>query len=413
MSGNTQSAITTSVSVATKQPRPDSVPERVPITDNDGTVTIYCEERASYQSIRGVIAAGKDVLVTNGPVIWEIVWNRALDNFDTPAKRDLAAAVNDAVGITYAVEGVTIYVFYHEKKWYTCTNRKIDAFKSFWANENLKFGSTFAKKLALAYDHPLKDDDDVTPAKASDLYDSVLDKNVRYVFISPFSYSERIGSKGKLQTPILIKSLTLDGHEAPLTNARLAPKNVEYERPSDVFNAVRDIDPDYHQGVIITTPKGDVKIINGEYQRRCDLRGNSPSLRARYLAIRRTPLARPFLALYPEVDADAIEVAISDLTQKLVMMGRDRLYYDMKVDRRYASILDIVEWLFGACTYSNIGRVLAKEPVLLNKALRYSTYENAKMRAMSDAKKENDDNKAAEAAEAATIQIEPIDHSLD
>ena len=408
MSANAQTSdVPALVSTATAQPRPDSVPERVPITDSDGTVTIYCEERDSYQSIRGVIATGKDVLVTNGRIIWEIVW----DKCNELAERDLRSAINDAVRVTYAVEGVTIYVFYHENKWYTCTNRKIDAFKSFWARKELTFGLTFAKKLALAYDHPLKDDDDITPAKAADLYNAVLDKNVRHVFISPFSYSERIGSKGKLQTPVLIKSFTLDGQEAPLTNPRLAPETVEYERPSDVFNTVRDIDPDYHQGVIITTPTGDVKILNAEYQRRYDLRGNSPSLRARYLGIRRTPLAEPFLVLYPEVDAGSIEVAISDLTQKLAMMAKDRREYDMKVDRRYAIILDIVERWFNACTYSTIERVLAKEPVLLNKALRFSTYENDQMQKMAAAKKENDANEAT--ATAATAIIEPVDHALD
>ncbi len=237
--------------------------------------------------------------------------------------------------VTRSVEGPVIIVFHHKGQWYLSTNRKLDAFKSYWADPKSSFGLMFARGVL----KKLKRNHESTNAEAlkeelDQVFDEYLDKANRYIFIQPPSYNERLATIPSEQHPAPIHVATFlfrdikttPGHDRLVkieAEVPFADMPIKYKLPNvssrDLYKYVSDlanqVNPDEAQGILIEDQNGTfIKVLNPEYHRRLQLRGTVASLKGRYMQLRKDPEAlTQFITHYPEVDSKAIEKHVSEV----------------------------------------------------------------------------------------------------
>lgn len=183
-------------------------------------------------------------------------------------------------------EGTLLRLFYNDinERWYLSTHRKLDASNSFWGSQET-FGNRFNKII-----------------KTED-YDK-LDKNYHYMFLMTPNENNRIVCTENLNRVIHVG--TYD------KNFNLSyDYDVMVPRPNEfIFNnleefklAVESINIRSLQGIIISNIKTQTnyKILNSEYKKLSDIRGNTASIKFRYLELRKDLEQKNLLyTLYPE-----------------------------------------------------------------------------------------------------------------
>jgi len=310
----------------------------VPQTDCDQHLALFCEGRSapSYAicaNNRGVFCCLKDKSVVARGLPYPLEYTA--ENFSSQVRR----VPFEACRVTRSIEGPVIIVFHHKDQWYLSTNRKLNAFKSYWADPKSSFGLMFAygvfKKLERV-DLLELTDTEVIKKELDQMFDRYLDKANRYIFIQPPSYNERL------------VTLPLEEHPAPVHVATFAYRDIkpspghdrltkiegqaqvpfattptEYKLPDptscDLYRYVCDlankVNPYEAQGVLIEAPDGIfIKVLNSEYHDLLQIRGTVPSLKARYMQLRKDPaLLAQFVTNYQEVDSKAIERQINEV----------------------------------------------------------------------------------------------------
>ena len=168
-------------------------------------------------------------------------------------------------------EGTLLRLFYNDinNKWYLSTHRKLDARNSFWGSQE-----TFSSR----FNSIISEDD----------YNK-LDKNYYYMFLITPNKNNRIVCNKNLNRVIHVG--TYD------KNFNLSyDYDVMVQRPNEyIFNnyeefklAVESVDINSLQGIIISNIKTqtNIKILNSEYKKLSDIRGNTASIKFRYLELR-------------------------------------------------------------------------------------------------------------------------------
>lgn len=306
----------------------------IPQTDCDQRLFLFCETRPNKartgtSNNRGVFVCAK----TKKDVARGLPY--PTEYTDTTFNAALAGQLPlDLCRVTRSVEGPVILVFNYKGHWYLSTNRKLDAFKSYWADPKSSFGLTFArgvlKKLGRADLLELTEPKDIK-AELDKVFDEYLDKANRYIFIQPTTFSERLATVPTEEHPIPVHVATFEFHDvepspghdrltkvaATVTFAD-APKEYQLPRqPCNLYkyisNLAGKVNPNKAQGILIETPdRTYIKVLNTEYHQRMQVRGPVASLRGRYMQLRKNPTALAQLTTYyPEVNSAAIEESVA------------------------------------------------------------------------------------------------------
>lgn len=209
-----------------------------------------------------------------------------------------------------AHEGTLLRVFNINGKWYTSTNRCLDAFKSKWAAKTTTFGIHFADTVrenirAIDDDEIFEDDEaDVKTLEErkkdardylNKIYEVNLDKSKKYMFLlepckeerivcltKPYSFFN-IGVFDKDNNLSLDEDVMLDGFKVPKTKKHV------FENMNEMLHALDNIDINKIQGFIaIQNDEGrdkHYKILNNRYKYYFGLRNNTPSIRFRFIQL--------------------------------------------------------------------------------------------------------------------------------
>lgn len=190
-------------------------------------------------------------------------------------------------------EGSLIRMFHHRDKWYTSTNRKLDAFKSKWVSKE-SFGSILKTALENEFQNNerLKTISGGTFNKENDnaieKFQLLLDKNKQYMFLLLRNDENRIVCSST-NIPTVYHVGTFENSELNMDNDIYIPypKRHDFSNINELFEYVRNIDYTKIQGVIIFAPNNfQYKIFNEEYYELYKVRGNEPSIKFRYLQVR-------------------------------------------------------------------------------------------------------------------------------
>lgn len=233
-----------------------------------------------------------------------------------------------------ANEGTVLRVFNANDKWYTITNKKIDAFCSKWAAKTESFGCHLAKSLfvLLNPDHTgdMPNFDDVITAKeyVNQTWSDSLDPKKRYFFLLKSSKEEKIVcdvDMSILNIGVIDENnhLSLDNMVklTQLSGDVIVPNPTEYHISSldELTRKINNIDPKKYAGLLAifkTDFLGNdieadieqhvhIKLLNPTYRRLQSLRGNIPSLRFRFFQL--TYLSNREMQLNPPVHPSYIE----------------------------------------------------------------------------------------------------------
>lgn len=291
------------------------------------------------------------------------------------------------------LEGTLIRVFNRNDKWYTATSRRLDAFVSKWASPKTTFGQSFVAELRKLVEPNESDDKKFL----SEFYDTYLIKGPLYTFLLLPSFEERIVCECKQQKVVYLckedpVSHLVDFDDDISINGVPFPKRKEIQGlkcAADVRDYVFD-HTDYRtsQGVILfkQSETGDVssiKVLSKEYADRYKIRGNTSSLKFRYLHLRKSPDELDlFFEVYPHMrhTAEEIEENIYKVClrlHELYMKIHIENDSSVKCSKEEQSALQIIHNQYKhtrqRTTSSRINDILtAGNPIRLNKLLRES-----------------------------------------
>lgn len=242
--------------------------------------------------------------------------------------------------ITDAHEGTILRVYFHNGKWRVSTFRRVDASKSRWGSKKT-FGELFQEAISMHYkmnadfrhtiDYGKWNEPTDDPNEIYTRFTSYLDERYVHVFILKRRFEDRIVCRsppfptflhiGTYVEPDVLSFTRIDGF--PYANI-ISKENAD---ANALVAYIRAIDPYEIQGVICFLPDNkQVKIMNSEYYKLFELRGNQPNLLYRYLELRNTPSVESFIQLYKEraVTFETINQHIKILCDKLFNMYMKR-----------------------------------------------------------------------------------------
>jgi len=269
-----------------------------------------------------------------------------------------------------AHEGTLIRVFNINGVWYTSTNRKLDAMRSKWAAKYETFGQRFTDAireiLDELYEEEVKDDElfnesiqrinDRNRDFLNKVYERNLNPKYKYMFLLKPSEEERIVCKAEPRPTIYHVGtfnednvLNLDETVELDKNVIDKPKELKFTSVEEIKNAVEKCNIEHHQGFIIiykdsATNNEDIhyKYSPIRYKYLFKVRANIPSLKFRYLQLRRYGVSteftekefKAFIELYnyehtsKEIETDIYNICY-DLHQKYITYYVDKKQIDI------------------------------------------------------------------------------------
>lgn len=238
-----------------------------------------------------------------------------------------------------SIEGTLVRLFYHGNTWILSTNRKIDAFTSYWSCR-LSFGQLFVDHLTRNYpnheNHVLE------------YFYSKLDQSNTYFFLIQNNFENRVVCHSDDPKLYYIgKYVNNDWSvldRAPFDEQGSIPmvKNIsESIRSKDDMVAFikGHVLPFETQGVILFNKEKNeqIKIYHPQYRKYWKVRNNVPNLQLRYLQIRLTPEEEvaDFFVLYPKfrIMADKMENGLLEITRTIY-----HAYVNRFIRKQYVSI---------------------------------------------------------------------------
>jgi hypothetical protein len=243
-------------------------------------------------------------------------------------------------------EGTLIRVFNIDEKWFVSTNRKLNAASSKWAAKHETFGQYFTlaiREIVQEFDPKPEDDAlsykervEVLNQKNADFLKKVFDRNLsaenKYLFLLKPSQEERVVCRAS-NVPTIYHVGTFDSEDNEIFDDLFLdgkqverPKQRNFQTLQDLKLAMEELDIYSLQGFLIVGETATYKILHDDYKKLFDVRGNIPSLRFRYLQLRRYSCDKKlkvedleeFKKLYNfEADETDIELEIFELCEDL------------------------------------------------------------------------------------------------
>ncbi len=300
--------------------------------------TIDEKPLAEIGCIRGTIidTAKRSVVCSSFPYTPEVVSNEQerLGKF-FPSDLSTCTFYN-------ACEGTVLRLFWFEDKWHISTHRKINADNSYWAGPT--FGAMFKELREF----------DMESLNKDHCYALLMSHNSnRLVYHIPTSQLMVIAIYDR-QTGRFLK--TEDWGELPLGTIYPTPI-LGIQSMSDLLHAVNEMGTarSFDRAGIITFGDEEnphpVKILNSNYCKLRDARGNEPSLRLRYLQIRGSTECDLIVEWFDDPDTrkifDEAEDEIDDLVDKLHALYMHRYVrrnYDQVTKEEFVTIQRCHNW---------------------------------------------------------------------
>ena len=232
---------------------------RVSMTDSDEAagLQLFCyvncnpSDESILKQCRGVVFNNQEVVMRAFPYTLEY-GHKDTDNIISNISPILQ---NCRVFDSY--EGTLIRMFYFNGKWYTCTHRKLNAFRSKWASKE-SFGTAFKKAL----DSEVKNNDDLRASLPDgdecllDRFQTTLDPCNQYMFLVLHNDENRIVCDSPKSPTLFHVGTFVDGELSMNENINIPRPNEHiFDNVEDIIVYVRDIDIRKMQGVIIFTPE--------------------------------------------------------------------------------------------------------------------------------------------------------------
>lgn len=203
-----------------------------------------------------------------------------------------------------AEEGALIRMFYFGGKWFTCTHRKLNAFRSKWASKE-SFGTSFKKAL----EHEININErlrNVLPDGDNMLerFQTLLDHDKQYMFLIRHNEENRIVCLPPENPTLYHVGTFVNGNLVMTEDIYIRyPDEHKFANIKEMCDYVQNIDIREHQGIIIFAPDNkQYKILHQDYMNFFKARGNEPSIKYRYLQIRMNMIMVDRLChLYPHM----------------------------------------------------------------------------------------------------------------
>ena len=273
--------------------------------DNSDDITKRC---------RGVVFDGDQLIMESFPYTTEI------NNSDVVSHvKNL-----DDWNMYDSREGTLVRFFYHKKKWYISTHRKLNAFKSKWSSRK-SFGEMFIDALQSGYEKY----NDTLFSEVLNMFEDTLNTENQYMFLLTCGEDNRIVCD-TTGPQVYHVGTFIDGKLDLNDDINIAKQPLlTFTSIDELVSYVSEINYSEKQGVICFNKNNNsqLKIINSNYQMLFDIRGNEPSIKFRYLQLRNTQESVDMLLkLYPHMntDFDNYETILSDITTQIYKAYVDR-----------------------------------------------------------------------------------------
>ncbi len=239
-----------------------------------------------------------------------------------------------------AYEGSIIRMFYFGDKWYTSTNRKLDANKSKWSSRE-SFGHFFTQALDSEIEHneKLRNSLPVIDGKTNlERFQDTLDKDKQYMFLLLNNDQNRIVCLTPSRPTIYHVGTFINGELSMNEDINIPyPTKHNFTSVDDIFDYVDNIDFNKLQGIIIFAPDNtQYKIFNQEYYEYYRVRGNEPSIKFRYLQVRMDKRYNNLMhCLYPSFSAifEEYENIIYNISKQI-----HKAYFDRFIKNEYVKV---------------------------------------------------------------------------
>lgn len=241
--------------------------------------------------------------------------------------------INDYV-VFPSVEGTLIRVFHHDDSWHITTNRKLDAFKSYWSS-HFSFGQLFVNNIFSVYKEN----------NIESFYHRLDTTKVYFFLLRPTTESRIVCNVDVNKPPLYFVGTLRKGEtESLLDMSNECLKEIPQMEPlnlksvEEICQHVRDMNVWDYQGIILfhKTKNQQIKFIHSEYKKLWSVRNNNPNLFLRYFEIRQDPnMLETFFKVYPKfiVIADKFEAQIFEVSKYL-----HQAYVDRYIRKQYVSL---------------------------------------------------------------------------
>ena len=317
------------------------ITSNITLTDSEGKLKLYhyinCDNYSdeTVKNSRGIIRDGETIICKTFGFTPEI----------TTTDNDLYSYISsfNQSKIYLSEEGATIRLFFYGNRWYVSTHRKLDAFRSRWGSPQSKnFGDMFIDALEWqVLNGQLKNK--IIYEDRKDLlirFCDTLDTEKIYTFlVRNSSYNRIVCTESNHPQLYFIGSfdrnthLLLEGNDSGIDT----PELLNFETPEQMIDFVNNIDYTRHQGVILYMPnQKQVKILNPSYYEYFNVRGNEPSIKFRYLQVRKDrDVVSMLYKLYPDY-IETFEIYESILRELVFKIYR--AYIDRFINHKYISL---------------------------------------------------------------------------
>ena len=298
---------------------------RVSMTDKDDATGlelfcyVNCEsgDDGIISQCRGVVFHGQDIIMHAFPYTVEIA-HTDVENINNNIN-----PIFDNCIVFDAYEGALIRMFHFSNKWFTCTHRKLNAFRSKWASKE-SFGTTFKRALESEVENNETLRNSIPDGEEGLLerFQNTLDPTKQYMFLVLHNAENRIVCSAP-EKPTLFHVGTFVNKELLLDEQINIPYPTRhtFSNTTQLIEYVNSVDISHKQGVIIFAPNNkQYKVLHNDYIQYFKVRGNEPSIKYRYLQVRMNPeIVDNLYHLYPNsVDVfEEYENAIYSIAQNI------------------------------------------------------------------------------------------------
>jgi len=281
----------------------------VNMTDNDeaANLQLFCYVKCGPESEYGKLLPQCRGVVFNDKNIVMQAFPYTIEYSDTD-KDDIVLKMSPLLQeckIFDSYEGTLIRMFHFSGKWYTCTHRKLNAFRSKWASKE-SFGTAFKRALEseVSFNNVLRSSIPDTGECLLERFQTILDPLKQYMFLVLHNEENRIVCDPPSRPSLLHVGTFVGGELIMNENINIpTPKELTFDNIDSMIEYVKNINIREKQGVIIFAPNNkQYKILNKDYLKFFSVRGNEPSIKYRYLQVRmNSHLIDIFLDLYPNM----------------------------------------------------------------------------------------------------------------
>jgi hypothetical protein len=280
--------------------------QQVKIVDTDEAtgLELFCYISCSssdpniVKECRGVVFNEDKIVMKAFPYTEEYDFENRNDLYNTIGNDFQSCSIFDSH------EGALVRLFNYNGKWFNCTHRKLNSFKSRWSSRE-SFGTSFKRALEEEVKSNAKLSN-IIQTQGDTLLDrfySILDPEKQYMFLIRNNFDNRIVCDPP-ETPTLYHVGTFINGELSLDDDCYVtrPTKLNFLNLEEVFDYVDNINYKHTQGVIIFSKDNkQYKILNDTYMEFFKVRGNEASVKFRYLQVRMDPKRSTMLKeLYPD-----------------------------------------------------------------------------------------------------------------